>query len=93
MAKSGIKDCAKSYAAKFGVSVAEAEKIMRNAVEVIKDEIVNEGGVAFMGVFTLEAVDRAEKQGRNPATGEPMTIPAYRTVKLTAGKTLKEELN
>lgn len=93
MAKSGIKECVKSYADKTGVTLAEADKAMRTAVEVIKEEIVNEGGVAFIGSFSIEVVDRKERQGVNPATREPMTIPAYKTLKLTVGKNLKEELN
>ena len=91
--KSGIKDCVKSYANKTGCTLAEADKAMRTAVEVIKDEIVNNGGVSFIGLLSLEVVERKERNGVNPATGQPHTIPACKTVKLTVGKQLKEELN
>ena len=66
---------------------------MRTAVEVIKDEVVTNGGVSFMGLFSLEVVERKEKNGINPATKQPHVIPAHKTVKLTVGKQLKEELN
>lgn len=91
--KSGIKDCVKSYASKTGCSLAEADKIMRTAVEVIKDEIVNNGGVAFIGKFSIEVVCREAKKGVHPTTGQPHVIPAHRTLKLIVGKQLKEELN
>lgn len=91
--KSGIKDCVKRYAEKTGCTIAEADKAMRTAVEVIKDEVVTNGGVSFMGLFSLEVVERKEKNGINPATKQPHVIPAHKTVKLTVGKQLKEELN
>ena len=91
--KSGIKECVKSYASKTGCSLVEANKIMRTAVEVIKDEIVNNGGVAFVGNFSIEVVCREAKKGVHPVTGQPHIIPAHRTLKLTVGKQLKEELN
>lgn len=91
--KSGIKDCARSYATKRGCSLKEAEESMRTAIEVIKEEIINTGGVSFLGLFSLSTVNRSEKRGINPATGEYHTIPAHKTVKLHVGKLLKEELN
>lgn len=91
--KSGIKDCVRSYASKTGCTLAEADKAMRTAVEVIVDEIVQNGGVSFIGNFSLEVVCRKERNGVNPSTGEIHTIPAHRTLKLSVGKQLKEELN
>lgn len=41
-----------------------------------------------MGIFRL--VDRPERQGRNPATGESMTISAKRVVKFVIKKSLKD---
>ena len=91
--KAGIKDCVKSFASKTGCTVAEADKAMRTAVEVIKYEIINKGGVSFIGLFSIEAVDREDRNGVHPITKEPYVIPAHRTLKLTVGKQLKEELN
>lgn len=45
--------------------------------------------VSVPGFLTAERVRRAERQGRNPQTGEPMTIPAGYSAKLTAGQSLK----
>ena len=90
---SGIKDCAKSYASKTGCTFAEADKAMRTALEVIKDEILTNGGVSFIGTFSIEVVQRSERTGINPATKEPHVIPAHKTLKLSVGKNLKEELN
>lgn len=91
--KSGIKDCVKSYASKTGCTLAEADKAMRTAVEVIKDEILNKGGVSFIGTFSLEVVQREARNGFHPVTKESYEIPAHKTLKLSVGKQLKEELN
>ena len=41
--------------------------------------------------FTVRS--RKERQGRNPATGEPMTIPASKSVGFKAAKALKDAVN
>lgn len=47
--------------------------------------------VAGLGAFSV--ADRAERAGRNPKTGEAITIPASRAVKFKPGKELKESVN
>ena len=91
--KSGIKDCIRSYANKTGCTLAEADKAMRTAVEVIKDEIINNGGDSFIDIFSIESVKREARNGVNPSTRDPYVIPAHRTLKIKVGKQLKEELN
>lgn len=49
--------------------------------------------VSVPGFFALSVGQRAEREGRNPATGETIKIPAAKTVKLTAGSALKEAAN
>lgn len=91
--KAGIKECAKALAADTGCSVSAAETTMRNVINAIQSTILSHGGVSFTGVFSLEVVERKEKQGFNPRTGEKIAIPAHKTLKLTVGKNLKEKLN
>ena len=90
---SGIKDLAKSYAHKYGVTIAEAEVIMKNALGVVIDTIVEDGGVSYIGNFTIKTVQRKERTGRNPATKETHTIPASVGLKIKCGKLLKQKLN
>ena len=45
--------------------------------------------VTLPGVGTFKVVDRAERQGRNPKTGEAMTIPARKAVTFKPAKALK----
>ena len=89
---SGIKDLAKSYAQKHGVTLAEAEATMKNALGVVVEAIEN-GGVSYIGQFTIETVQRKERIGRNPATKETHTIPASVRLRIKCGKLLKQKLN
>ena len=49
--------------------------------------------VQLMGFGTFELRERAERQGRNPATGEAITIAASRTPAFKPGKALKDAVN
>ena len=46
--------------------------------------------VPNFGTFMLS--ERPERQGRNPATGEPITIRASKSVRFKVSKNLKEQL-
>ena len=54
------------------------------------DELRVGGEVSVMGFGTFSAPQRAERQGRNPKTGEAVTIAARRVVKFKAGKGLRD---
>lgn len=47
--------------------------------------------VAGLGTFSVH--HRPESQGRNPRTGEAITIPAQMRVKLSPAKAFKDRLN
>ena len=49
--------------------------------------------VQITGFGTFEVSERAEREGRNPSTGETMTIKASKSPKFKAGKALKDMIN
>jgi len=49
--------------------------------------------VSVPGFFALSVGHSAAREGRNPATGATITIPARNTVKFAAGSALKEAAN
>src|SRR5205814_3386503 len=70
---------ADAAAAKAGLSRADAKKAIAALDEVILDEIGNAEKVKIGGVVQLDVRVRpatAERPGRNPATGEEITISA-----------------
>ena len=49
--------------------------------------------IQLVGFGTFEVSERAARTGRNPQTGEEMTIPASKAPKFKAGKALKDLMN
>lgn len=91
--KANVVSLAKRYAKKTGVSQTTAETQVRAMVEVLKDAIVEDGGFAFLGMMSVEVVERKGRNGVNPLNGKPYSSPAHKTLKITTGSKLKDELN
>ena len=49
--------------------------------------------VTLAGFGRFKVADRAERQGRNPATGQIMTIAAAKKLAFTPAKTIRDALN
>jgi DNA-binding protein HU-beta len=62
------------------------------SVGLIAAELLAGGKVAISGFGTFEARARKARVGRNPHTGEALSIPASRAPAFKAGKPLKETL-
>lgn len=61
--------------------------------DVLFAELQTGAKVSILGLGKLEPVERKERKGHNPRTGEVITIPSKKAVKFTAGKALKDALN
>ena len=71
----------------------DAEKAVKAFIDVVTDELKKGEKVQVVGFGTFEVAERAAREGRNPRTGETMTIEASKTPKFKAGKALKDALN
>ena len=49
--------------------------------------------ISLVGFGTFSVKDRKARTGRNPKTGEELSIPASKVPSFKAGKNLKERLN
>ena len=67
--------------------------MLKAFTDVVTDELVKGEKVQMVGFGTFEVAERAEREGRNPKTKEPMTIPASKSPKFKAGKALKDLVN
>ena len=79
-------------AARSGLSRKDASGAVEAALETIQDALQRGSEVAFPGFGKFSVAQRDEREGRNPATGEKMTIAASRAPKFTAGSGLKQAL-
>ena len=79
-----------AIAEKSELTKVDAEKALKAFIDTVTDELKNGGKVQLVGFGTFEVGERAERQGRNPQTGEEMTIAASKSPKFKAGKALKD---
>ncbi len=79
-----------AVAANAGLTKKDAEKAVSATLDVITDALKNGEKVSLVGFGTFEVRERKERQGRNPQTREPMTIPASKLPAFSAGKALKD---
>jgi len=82
-----------AMAEKAELSKKDAEKALTVFTNIVADTLVDGDKVSITGFGTFEVVERAERQGRNPATNEPMLIKASKSPKFKVSKTLKNIVN
>ena len=78
---------------KSELTKVDAEKALKAFIDTVTEEWKDGGKVQLVGFGTFEVAERAERQGRNPKTGEAITIPASKSPKFKAGKALKDIVN
>lgn len=69
---------------------AQATRIVDAIFDSITQELARGGEVAIAGFGSFKVAKRAARQGRNPKTGEAITIAASTKPKFRAAKQLKE---
>lgn len=86
-------DIAKAVAKKLNMTFNKAEGVIIECFQQIKDRMVENEPVNVYGFGTFKPVVRAERVGRNPATGEALTIPETKTVRFVPSANFKSALN
>jgi len=76
-----------------GLSKADAGKAVDAVFDGITATLKKGDDVRLVGFGTFTVVSREASEGRNPRTGEKITIPASKQPKFKPGKTLKDDLN
>ena len=82
-----------AMAEQAGLSKKDAEAALKAFTDVVAEELKANGKVQLVGFGTFEVSERAAREGRNPQTGETMTIAASKAPKFKAGKALKDLIN
>ena len=80
-------------AERTGTTKVQAKAFLDAHAELLIGELKQSGSVQLAGIGKLKMGERAERQGRNPATGEAITIKAAKTVKFSGGKSFKDNFN
>ena len=72
------------------VSKKDISEIVRTLFNAIQEAVAGGDKVTIVGFGSFEKRNRLERQGRNPSTGESLTIPAVSVPVFSPGKTFKE---
>jgi DNA-binding protein HU-beta len=73
-----------------GVPKAKAAKAIESVIGSITGALAKGDKVSLVGFGTFSVTKRAAREGRNPATGKSIKIPAASVPKFKAGKKLKD---
>jgi DNA-binding protein HU-beta len=82
-----------AVASATGSSKAVASEAIDAVIGAITKAVVKGDTVQLVGFGSFSQGARAARTGRNPATGEEISIAAAKTVKFTPGKAFKEAVN
>lgn len=80
-------------AEKAEISKAAAAKALEATLEGITTGLKEKGKVSLVGFGTFSSKLREGREGINPLTKEPMSIPAKNVVSFKAGSKLKDSVN
>ena len=90
-------EMARKLAARSGLTQAQSADVLDMVFSpvngVIADEMDAGGKVSIGGFGTFEVRERAARAGRNPRTGEAITIAAKRYPAFKAAKSLKDRVS
>jgi DNA-binding protein HU-beta len=81
-----------AIAEKANVAKKEADAVLSAAIETIVETVASGEKITVVGFGSFEKRDRQAREGRNPRTGETMTIAATSVPAFSAGKLFKEKV-
>ena len=89
----GKNEMTSVIAEKTGFTQKQAAQFIDAFTETVTEKLAANEKVQLIGFGTFSTKKSETRQSRNPATGEPITIPAKNTPVFKPGKGLKDILN
>ena len=87
------KELAAAINDKLGISQRNGAELVDKIFAVMKDTLISGESIKLVQFGTLTVRDKAPRRGRNPRTGEPMTITKRKMVSFRPSKRLREQIN
>jgi DNA-binding protein HU-beta len=81
-----------TLADKTGLKKSEVKSFLDALTELATTEVKRNGEFTVPGFGKLKKTNRKAREGRNPATGAVIKIPAKTTVKFSVGKAMKDSV-
>ena len=82
-----------AVAEKTGLTKRDVGEVVEELLECVKATLQRGEKAQLIPFGSFEARERKKREGRNPKTGEKLTIPARRVPAFHAGKDLRDALN
>ncbi len=82
-----------AIASKTSVTKKDADAVLSAVLEMIVEAVSTGDRVTLVGFGSFEPRDRKAREGRNPKTGDKMTIPATTVPAFSAGKLFREKVS
>ena len=76
----------------LGLNKSECKILVEDFFDEIKNSLINNEEVKLSGFGNFELIDKKARPGRNPKTGEDVTITARRVVTFRAGNKLRKKI-
>ncbi|WP_086479968.1 HU family DNA-binding protein [Oceanospirillum sanctuarii] len=86
-------ELAAAIAEKAELSKDKANEVLNALLDEITGAVAKGDSVSLIGFGTFSVRERSARKGKNPQTGEPMDIPASKTVGFKVGKKLKDAVD
>jgi DNA-binding protein HU-beta len=86
-------DLIQAVADAANLSKADATRALDAVIDAITDALKKDDAVSLVGFGTFAVKTRGERQGRNPQTGDTITIKSSKIPSFKPGKGLKDAVN
>jgi integration host factor subunit alpha len=87
------KELAESIAERLGFSQSSCAEIVDNFLDAMKQELLAGGSIKLVHFGTFCLRDKSPRNGRNPRTGDAITIRPRQTVSFRPSKQLRVAIN
>ena len=76
----------------LGLNVSECRQLVEDFFQEIRESLINNEEVKLSGFGNFDLIDKKSRPGRNPKTGEDVTISARRVVTFRASNKLRKKI-
>ncbi len=72
---------------------SEAKEVIETMLEIMKSTLAYGEDIMISGFGKFQVADKKQRKGRNPATGETMTLDKRRIVNFKCSGKLRDQIN
>ena len=82
-----------SIRSRLGVSKTESTRLVESVLETIKTTLANGEDVLISGFGRFIVKKKASRRGRNPATGQDLTLDPRRVITFKCSPVMRDRVN